>query len=183
MWNNATVIQTLSHSDLSSHLNLLTNASAPEYDNFASASTQQDNIILKDQTGGLDMVEHVEEYLDQILDESIDDDTDLLEFDTHIMEGFVDIPVQNNKSEFRLEKYTPASFITSHRPPATRRDDDITKLQEIIDEVSLKSGCIKETILCGLDNKIGSNLLKLTKQKKYEHMLPEFSVLHLHNQR
>ena len=93
MWNNATVIQMLSHSDLSSLLNLLANA--PQYDNFASASTQQDNIINKDQRDGQDMVEHVEEYLDQILDESIDDDIDLLEFDTHIMEGFVDIPIQN----------------------------------------------------------------------------------------
>ena len=33
--------------------------------------------------------------------------------------------------------------------------------------------------MCGPDNKIGSNLLKITKQAKYKHILPEFPLLHL----
>ena len=36
-----------------------------------------------------------------------------------------------------------------------------------------------DPILCGADNKIGSNLIKLKREEKYRHFLPEFHVLHL----
>ena len=75
--------------------------------------------------------------------------------------------------------------MTRHQPPATGRDDDITKLKQILDDTLIKTDHISdiskhEKILFGPDNKIGSNLLKLREHnRRYEHFLPEFPLLHL----
>jgi hypothetical protein len=54
------------------------------------------------------------------------------------------------------------SHIFRHPPPATGRDDDITKLMQILDDTLIKTDHISdiskhEKILFEPDNKIGSN--------------------------
>ena len=50
----------------------------------------------------------------------------------------------------------------------------LTKAGQIYSNVETR-----DWILCGADNKIGSNLVKLQKEEKYRHFLPDFPVLHL----
>ena len=92
---------------------------------------------------------------------------------------------------FGFSKYEVPTLLTRHPPPAVGRDDDIVKLQEILDDVLIKSGVCdnpincphnlnKEIILCGVDQKIGCNLLKLVKKGgRNTHYVPEFPILHL----
>ena len=96
------------------------------------------------------------------------------------------IETENNlPSLFCLQKYAPPPLLCRRPPAATGRDDDILKLKEILDDILLKMGHYKidkstNRILCGPDNKILNNLLKLQKQSnKYKVFLPEFPLLHL----
>ena len=79
-------------------------------------------------------------------------------------------------------------MICRHPPPALGRDDSITKLREVLDEVLIKSGNNSSSAL--LDSRIlfapdqkkknGSNLMKLREQDaKYGIFLPEIPLLHL----
>jgi hypothetical protein len=56
--------------------------------------------------------------------------------------------------------YRPPPLLTRHPPPATGKDDDISKLKEILDDVLIKTDHFNmkqqhEKILFGPDNKIG----------------------------
>lgn len=77
-------------------------------------------------------------------------------------------------------------LLTHHPPPAVGRDDDPSKIREILDDVLVKMGYEADPnrsvnrILCGPDNKIGKCLLDLLNMdKKYQVFLPEFPLLHL----
>jgi hypothetical protein len=64
----------------------------------------------------------------------------------------------------RQKKFSPPALLTRHPPPATGRDDDITKHKQILDDTLIKTDHISdiskhEKILFGPDYKIGSNLL------------------------
>ena len=70
--------------------------------------------------------------------------------------------------------------------PAVGRDDDISKIREILDDVLLKLGHLTNAegqtnrILCGPDHKVGNSVLKLMSvNEKYASFLPEFPLLHL----
>ena len=86
---------------------------------------------------------------------------------------------------FGLHKTNAPELLTRRPPPVAGRDDDITKLKEILDDMLLKLGYNNahghsDRILCGPDNKICSNLLTLMERdKKYKAFLPEFPILHL----
>ena len=87
---------------------------------------------------------------------------------------------------FGFTKFTVPSLLTRHPPPAVGRDDDTSKIREILDDVLLKLGYLTSTktannrILCGPDHKVGNCLLKLMSvNEKYETFLPEFPLLHL----
>ena len=87
---------------------------------------------------------------------------------------------------FGFTKFTVPPLLTRHPPPAVGRDDDTSKIREILDDVLLKLGyltntkCITNRILCGPDHKVGNCLLKLMSiNEKYEKFLPEFPLLHL----
>ncbi|CAC5388681.1 unnamed protein product [Mytilus coruscus] len=81
--------------------------------------------------------------------------------------------------------FEPPPLLARHPPPATGKDDDILKLKEILDDILVKTNHVNmqknhEKILFRPDNKIGSNLFKLREtNKKYQHFLPEFPLLHL----
>ena len=85
---------------------------------------------------------------------------------------------------FGFAKFTVPPLLTRHPPPAVGRDDDISKVREILDDVLLKLGYLTSTkscshrILCGPDHKVGNCLLKLMSiNEKYEAVLPEFPLL------
>ena len=87
---------------------------------------------------------------------------------------------------FGFTKFTVPPLLTRHPPPAVGRDDDTSKIREILDDVLLKlvyltnTKCITNRILCGPDHKVGNCLLKLMSiNEKYEKFLPEFPLLHL----
>ena len=87
---------------------------------------------------------------------------------------------------FGFTKFTVPPLLTRHPPPAVGRDDDTSKIREILDDVLLKLGYLTGTenrsnrILCGPDHKVGNCLLKLMSiNEKYEAFLPEFPLLHL----
>lgn len=86
---------------------------------------------------------------------------------------------------FGFTLYQPPPLLCRHPPPATGKDDDVLKLQEILDDLLIKSGNtnrkeVKKKILFAPDNKIGKNLLQLMKKdSKYEIFLPDFPPLHL----
>ena len=85
--------------------------------------------------------------------------------------------------KFGFEKNVCPPLLTRHPPPYSGRDDDLFRLKDIIDDLLVKLGNydgIGNKILCGPDNKIGSNLIKLIKMdQKYDSILPEFPCLHL----
>lgn len=86
--------------------------------------------------------------------------------------------------QFGFHKFKPPTLLCRHPPPAMGRDDDIQKLREILDDVltkmELNKGQSSDRILCGPDNKIGINLLKLVEHgRQYGLFLPEFPLLHL----
>lgn len=87
---------------------------------------------------------------------------------------------------FGFEKYNVPPLLCRHPPPATGRDDDISKIREILDDMLLKMGYLTNIentvnrILCGPDHKVGNCLLKLmSTNEKYAAFLPEFPLLHL----
>ena len=92
---------------------------------------------------------------------------------------------ETEPEKFGFEKYICPQLVTRHPPPATGRDDDPDKLQEILDDLLLKMGHQdisdhEEKILFGPDHKIGKNLLSLRNHgPKYEIFLPEFPLLHV----
>ena len=87
---------------------------------------------------------------------------------------------------FGFTKNKVPPLLTRHPPPAVGRDDDPSKIREILDDILVKMGyeadpnrCVNR-ILCGPDNKIGKCLLDLLNMdKKYQVFLPEFPLLHL----
>ena len=97
----------------------------------------------------------------------------------------------NNQSEnilgsFGFHKFKVPPLLCKHPPPATGRDDDINNVKQIVDDVMLKLGYktgikkLTERILCGADQKIGNNILRLmSMNEKYSAILPEFPLLHL----
>ncbi|KAH3802104.1 hypothetical protein DPMN_155773 [Dreissena polymorpha] len=48
--------------------------------------------------------------------------------------------IQDLLQSFGFTKYTVPALLCRHPPPATGRDDDITKIKEILDDVLLKMG-------------------------------------------
>lgn len=87
---------------------------------------------------------------------------------------------------FGFEKFNVPPLLCRHPPPATGRDDDISKIREILDDMLLKMGYLTNIentvnrILCGPDHKVGNCLLKLmSTNEKYAAFLPEFPLLHL----
>ena len=72
-----------------------------------------------------------------------------------------------------------STSVTPLAPPYEGRDDDIMKLEEILNLV-VKHGSredIKKNISCGPDHKIGCNLFKLKKQKKFQELIVEMPCL------
>ena len=99
-------------------------------------------------------------------------------------------PTNEDESEnlwtFGFSIFQPPPMICRHPPPAIGRDDSITKLREVLDEVLIKTGNyynsspLDSRILFAPDQKIGNNLLKLREQDaRYRVFLPEFPLLHL----
>ena len=93
---------------------------------------------------------------------------------------------ENILHTFGLNKTNAPPLLTRHPPPAAGRDDDIMKWKEILDDILDKLGyhsgedLCQDRIMCGPDNKICSNLLKLMERDiKYKAFLPEFPILHL----
>ncbi|CAH1802262.1 unnamed protein product, partial [Owenia fusiformis] len=87
---------------------------------------------------------------------------------------------------FGLKKHVAPPLLCLHPSPYIGKDDDIGKLKEILDDILIKLGYLNEDtsayrkVLCGPDNKIGNNLLKLIKSNpKYEVFIAEFPCLHL----
>lgn len=87
-------------------------------------------------------------------------------------------------SGFRI--HHPPPLLTRHPPPDIGKDDDISKLREIISDVIKKSGKgvtfprDKSRILCAPDHKIAKNLFRLMEDDaRFKIILPEFPVLHL----
>ena len=84
---------------------------------------------------------------------------------THEKDLEVDSP-----SLFGFKKYHPPpllSLLCRHPPPAIGRDDDVHKLKEVLDDILIKLQHDNplhkaDRILFGPDNKIGTNLFKLT---------------------
>lgn len=109
-----------------------------------------------------------------------------------------DLPAQFSVSELEVEYceanehegcfgfkvFKPPSLLCRHPPPAVGRDDDIHKLKEVLDEVIIRTGNIKDNtssrIMIAADHKIAANLFKLAEEDtKYRVFLPEFPLLHL----
>ncbi len=96
-----------------------------------------------------------------------------------------EVSTQSLPGEYGLHKYLPPPLMCRRPPPASGRDDDLQKLREILDDTLLKLGYnsnlhSSSRVLCGPDNKICANLLKLIDQNpKYASFLPEFPLLHL----
>ena len=95
-------------------------------------------------------------------------------------------PTQRILGSFGFHKFEVPPLLCKHPPPATGRDDDINNVKQIVDDVMLKLGYetgiknLTERILCGADQKIGNNILKLmSMNEKYLAILPEFPLLHL----
>ena len=89
-------------------------------------------------------------------------------------------------SSFGFNKHIVPQLLCRHPPPAIGRDDDVSKIAEILDDILKKMGYFADKdkminrILCGPDQKIGVNLLKLIESdSKFESFLPEFPLLHL----
>ena len=87
---------------------------------------------------------------------------------------------------FGFHKFEVPPLLCKHPPPATGRDDDINNVKQIVDDVMLKLGYktgikkLSQRILCGADQKIGNNILRLmSMDEKYLAILPEFPLLHL----
>ena len=96
------------------------------------------------------------------------------------------LSIQSLLKSFGFTKNVVPPLLTRHPPPAIGRDDDPSKIREILDDVLLKMGYEADPkravnrILCGPDNKIGKSLLNLLNvDKKYRAFLPEFPLLHL----
>lgn len=94
--------------------------------------------------------------------------------------------VQELLSSFSFRKFKVPKLLCRHPPPALGRDDDITKIREILDDILMKIGYTTDgtkavnRILCGPDHKIGQCLLKLINtDSKYRSLLTEFPLLHL----
>ena len=89
-------------------------------------------------------------------------------------------------TSFGFSKFVVPPLLCRHPPPAVGRDDDISKIKDILDDILVKLAlCTDPTktndrILCGPDNKIGKCLLQLmASSAKYKAFLPEFPLLHL----
>ena len=92
--------------------------------------------------------------------------------------------MEHTLHSLRFRQFVPPAQLTRHPPPAIGRDDSIEKLKEILDEVMCKSdhrGDLGHRMIFAPDHKIGANLLrlKMSDERKYSSILPEFPVLHL----
>ena len=97
-----------------------------------------------------------------------------------------DLDLEYMLGSFGFSKFNVPPMLCRHPPPAVGRDDDVSKIREILDDVLLKLGYTGENgntanrILCGPDNKIGKCVIELMKSEiKYRVFLPEFPLLHL----
>ena len=136
------------------------------HDSFANVSIS-DNYPGTSNTST--MLDHSDDPL-QISQTSEDEDVDLI----HILDSF------------GFSKFNVPPMLCRHPPPAVGKDDDISKIREILDDVLVKLGYTNEDvktanrILCGPDNKIGKCVIELMKtDEKYRIFLPEFPLLHL----
>ena len=84
-------------------------------------------------------------------------------------------------------RFDAPALLCRHPPPAVGKDDDKSKLREILDDLLIKSGHFilpgnqKERIFIATDHKVASNVFELIKLPRYKSFLPEFPVLHLMN--
>lgn len=73
---------------------------------------------------------------------------------------------------FGFTKNKVPPLLTRHPPPAVGRDDDPSKIREILDDILVKMGYDADPnrsvnrFLCGPDNKIGKCLLDLLNMDK-----------------
>ena len=84
---------------------------------------------------------------------------------------------------YDLKIFKVPQLLCRHPLPATGRDDDISNLKHILQDILIKLGrhkVEKTRILFAPDHKISKNLLKLMKENaKFCQFLPEFPALHL----
>ena len=87
---------------------------------------------------------------------------------------------------FGFSKFIVPPLLCRHPPPEVGRDDDVSKIKDILDDILVKLAFSTdptkkyERILCGPDNKIGKCLFQLMASSvKYRAFLPEFPLLHL----
>ena len=87
----------------------------------------------------------------------------------------------DNEGSTSFQQFQTPKLLCRHPPPAAGRDDDISVLRNVLDDMLLKMEPEKhERILFAPDYKIAKNLFKLMDQNpKYQTFLPEFPVLHL----
>ena len=82
---------------------------------------------------------------------------------------------------FGFSKFIVPPLLCRHPPPAVGRDDDVSKIKDILDDILVKLAFSTdpskkdEKILCGPDNKIGKCLLQLMSSIVKQ----EFPLLHL----
>ena len=118
---------------------------------------------------------------------SVDEETDsLISMDDKETPEYSSESIRKLLSSFGFKKFIVPPLLCRHPPPAMGRDDDISKIREIVDDVLMKMGYVADDtkmanrILCGPDNKIGKCLLSLMETNRlYKVILPEFPLLHL----
>ena len=86
-------------------------------------------------------------------------------------------------TSFGFSKFVVPPLLCRHPPPAIGRDDDISKIKDILDDILVKLAfCTDPTktndrILCGPDNKIGKCLLQLmASSAKYKAFFARVSI-------
>ena len=155
--------------DNNSEISVLTNENCEPIYNTRCRMTEENDIVYDD----INEVSGIENSFDHM---SILD----------CQSGKSEDNIQDMLSSFGFSKFLAPPLLCRHPPPATGRDDDISKIREILDDTLTKMGYDVDKgkhanrILCGPDNKIGKNILQLMKiDPKYRVFLPEFPLLHL----
>ena len=118
---------------------------------------------------------------------SVDEENEMLiSVDENEMPEYSSESIKNLLSSFGFSKFIVPPLLYRHPPPAIGRDDDVSKIREIVDDVLMKMGYsadenkLVHRILCGHDNKIGKCVLSLMETNMlYKVLLPEFPLLHL----
>ena len=128
-------------------------------------------------------------------DNEHESETDVFETEDNIVIPYTQYTNKSEQPSTRTESFisSVSSFVKfeapillcRHPPPAIGKDDDKSKLREILDDLLIKSGHFiypgnkKEKILTATDHKVASNVFELIKLPRYKTFLPEFPVLHL----